>query len=132
MKSKLLALKKELKCWESMFERKHGRKPSRVSDNLINIHCMYAYHIFLSQEDIEQSPSEIKGRHKCLILISYITGVVATDTYRQYQRLKAGGKKVDTLREMPDDANSEKSGENAQNPVSIHLKTYTLNHNSLG
>ena len=30
-KRQLLELKKELKCWETMFERKHGRKPNRVS-----------------------------------------------------------------------------------------------------
>ena len=30
-KKQLLLLKKELKCWESMFERKHGRKPTKVS-----------------------------------------------------------------------------------------------------
>lgn len=30
VKRQLLALKKELKCWEAMFERKHGRKPDRV------------------------------------------------------------------------------------------------------
>ena len=30
VKRQLLELKKELKCWEAMFERKHGRKPTKV------------------------------------------------------------------------------------------------------
>ena len=29
------ALKMELKCWENMFQRKHGRKPSKVSYILV-------------------------------------------------------------------------------------------------
>lgn len=33
-KRRLLSLKKELKCWESMFERKHGHKPAKVGFNL--------------------------------------------------------------------------------------------------
>lgn len=36
VKRQLLELKKELKCWETMFERKHGRKPNRVSDICIH------------------------------------------------------------------------------------------------
>jgi len=42
----LLLLKKELKCWESMFERKHGRKPTKT--------------------DIDDSPLEIRGMF-CII-----------------------------------------------------------------
>ena len=36
-KRQLLLLKKELKCWESMFERKHGRKPTKVHVHLTPI-----------------------------------------------------------------------------------------------
>ena len=31
VRRQLLELKKELKCWEAMFQRKHGRKPNKVS-----------------------------------------------------------------------------------------------------
>ncbi len=36
----LLALKKELKSWERMFERKHRRKPTKVLHACVDHSCM--------------------------------------------------------------------------------------------
>ena len=31
----LSTIKQDLKCWEHMFQRKHGRKPNKVSQTLL-------------------------------------------------------------------------------------------------
>ena len=48
VRRQLLELKKELKCWEAMFERKHGRKPNKVSGMMAHSQCKTYLH-FISR-----------------------------------------------------------------------------------
>ena len=76
---------------------------------------------FHFQDDVEQSPSEIKGICTQALVLTLVLTLVhahshAIDTYRQYQRLKAGEKKAVISRNTETNCNG---GSRAHTTVSI-------------